>query len=353
MRTRLPVLGFLACCWGACSTLAYAEPIEWPADSGGNGHYYEIVLTNIGDFGAAQTAANAMTYSGMGGHLATLTSYAEDQWVRENLIFPHTTAPGTLYLGGWNDSFWSGYSWRWVTDESWEYTGWAPGEPGGSEEVLSFNTGNGPSGDGWNDLGYTYPNALGYVVEYDGLPVTFRSLRDPLPPNLLQWPMSEGGNDHYYEIVVTPIGSFDAAQTMANAMSHGGLSGHLVTLTSSAEDLWVREHLIFPYTESPGPFYIGGWDDRPWAGTGWRWVTDEPWSYAGWAPGEPSGDGPVLSFNAGNGPSGDGWNDLGYAYPNALGYVVEYDGLPVTFLSLDGPVAQAAVSWGGVKALYR
>ena len=64
---------------------------------------------------------------------------------------------------------------------------------------------------------------------------------------------------------------------------------------------------------------------RPWIGLsyldGWRWVTGEPFGYAGWAPGEPTGDGTYAEFLGGVG----GWNDNTDVNPFTRGYVVEWD----------------------------
>ena len=55
----------------------FAAPVEWPVSSGGNGHSYEAV--NVGSpisWTQAKTAAEQA-----GGHLATLTSEAENSFV--------------------------------------------------------------------------------------------------------------------------------------------------------------------------------------------------------------------------------------------------------------------------------
>ena len=55
---------------------AEALPIQWI----GNGHYYDLVSSTL-DWSTADAAASASTYLGQQGHLATLTSSAEDLWV--------------------------------------------------------------------------------------------------------------------------------------------------------------------------------------------------------------------------------------------------------------------------------
>ena len=57
--------------------LAFADLVEWKIADGGNGHYYEAIdaFTRIG-WAEANTAADAL-----GGHLATITSQAENTFV--------------------------------------------------------------------------------------------------------------------------------------------------------------------------------------------------------------------------------------------------------------------------------
>jgi hypothetical protein len=87
----------------------------------------------------------------MGGHLVTITSSAEN-----NFVF-NTWPSGWI---GFNDEAVEG-QWRWVTGESVVYTNWNPGEPNnaGNEDYAQF-----VSGGRWNDL----PNvSLPYVLEFE------------------------------------------------------------------------------------------------------------------------------------------------------------------------------------------
>ncbi len=134
-------------------------PIEWPVADGGNGNYYEVIL----DFGVpwedANTAAGELMFRGVNGHLATMTSAPENQFIVENLL-----NAGNLWLGGLqpDPDVPPNEGWAWVTGEAWEYTNWWPGEPNdssGDEHFLQMND-NGE----WNDnLNGTLD---GYLVEY-------------------------------------------------------------------------------------------------------------------------------------------------------------------------------------------
>jgi hypothetical protein len=72
--------------FGLLTTIASAQPVQWKAADGGNGHWYEVVATGNISWTAARDLAAA--------------SYSEPS-------------------GGW----------RWVTDEPWQYTQLHAGEP--------------------------------------------------------------------------------------------------------------------------------------------------------------------------------------------------------------------------------
>ena len=111
-----------------------------------NGHsYYRSTGT------AFWTDARAAC-ANMGGHLVTVTTSAEN-----NFIF-------NLWPSGWiglTDEVTEGV-WRWVTGEAYSYTSWNPGEPNnaGNEDYVQF-----VGGGKWNDL----PNSvsLPYVLEFE------------------------------------------------------------------------------------------------------------------------------------------------------------------------------------------
>ena len=164
----------------------------------------------------------------------------------------------------------------------------------------------------------------------------------------VQWPLSEGGNGHFYEFVDMHGVLWTQARDSAAAMTWSGTSGHLATLTSQAENDWVCNTL------NPGPAWLGGYQaaDAPSPSVGWHWVTGEPWAYTNWYPGEPNDGGTgnewALHFELGR-PSCS-WNDLDGGdveqalHNNVTGFVVEYENFPV-------PVENT--TWGRIKSLYR
>jgi hypothetical protein len=93
----------------------------------------------------------------MGGHLVTVTSAAEN-----NFIF-------NLWPSGWiglTDEVTEGV-WRWVTGETYSYSSWNPGEPNnvGNEDYVQF-----VGGGRWNDLPNNF--SLPYVLEFEYIVTT-------------------------------------------------------------------------------------------------------------------------------------------------------------------------------------
>ncbi len=142
------------------SMTANAAPVLNPD----NGHYYEAIEGSF-DWTEARDLAAASSFNGVQGHLATITSAAEDSWIWNNL-----GSDLGLYLLGATDAANEG-DYQWITGEAFNYTNWAPNEPNnglGSENYLQFwFTENGGV---WNDISNDQKLGFhnGYVVEYSG-----------------------------------------------------------------------------------------------------------------------------------------------------------------------------------------
>jgi len=153
--------------------LAHADPVQWA----NNGHWYELVRTTSQYVGWSWTEANGLaslsTYNGMTGHLATLTSFEEDQFIFDTLSIGY----GAIWLGGFQEDKPNqdpAEDWLWVTGELWDYTNWAAGEPNDwhhtVENALAFAFFEGTGT--WNDApmthtGYDRGMGGGYVIEYE------------------------------------------------------------------------------------------------------------------------------------------------------------------------------------------
>ncbi len=173
-------VGALVLCW---SGVAAAAPVEWVSGSGGNGHWYEIIRDTSSPYMTwteAKNAAESASYLGMQGHLATLTSQNENDFVG------NTTFLGASYHALYGDNVWIGgfqYDkadepdghWSWVTGETWSWTNWEPGTPnnGGPhnvEDYLKLGANQWNIGM-WNDNNLQPGTGGGYgaayIIEYE------------------------------------------------------------------------------------------------------------------------------------------------------------------------------------------
>jgi len=142
----LPLVVFLLVMLVTAS--AYAQVFN-PA----NGHYYELVtLVDISmTWSEARDAAAAMTFNGMPGHLATVTSASEDSFIVST--WPGIGSSTRVWIGG-TDAAIEG-NWQWITSESWSYTNWGGGEPSGDGNCLEYW-----DNSQWNDEPCSNPKTL-------------------------------------------------------------------------------------------------------------------------------------------------------------------------------------------------
>ncbi|WP_313409447.1 DUF4347 domain-containing protein [Stutzerimonas kunmingensis] len=151
-----------------------------------NGHFYEFITAEGVTWSAAKTAAEGMTFMGMKGYLATVTSEGENTFVTDKLA-------GDGWIGA-SDAGSEGI-WKWVTGpeadgQFWtgdtaagesitsnhgaayndNYANWASSEPNNSShEDYAHFYGAGPNKGLWNDFAGDNTNIDGYLVEFGGL----------------------------------------------------------------------------------------------------------------------------------------------------------------------------------------
>lgn len=141
---------------------------------GGNNHFYRFVTASGISWTNARNAAAQLTYNGLQGYLATITSLAENQFVASRLAGQGWMGASDAAVEGvwkWETGpetgvqFWQGLSTGSVTGGL--YNNWASGEPNnaGDEDYAHFLT-NGQ----WNDYPLQLSNISGYVVEFGGMP---------------------------------------------------------------------------------------------------------------------------------------------------------------------------------------
>lgn len=88
----------------------------------------------------------------------------------------------------------------------------------------------------------------------------------------------QGGNGNTYEVVLDAGVSIDGARAAA-----GADGGHLVTITSPAEQAFVES--LLDGADAPTGSY---WMDLQRAGEGFAWGTGESFDFSNFAPGEPN-----------------------------------------------------------------
>lgn len=308
------------------------DAVQWRVADGGNGHWYGISAS-------ATTWATASASARSAG--AWLADIEADQ---EGVFIASLWAMFGLTDGAWaggyqaNESCGPNCGWAWSSGKAWGYTNWYANEPNdvsGPEsrlEILPVN-----SLSQWFDA----PDSQSYlrraVIEWsadcnsDGI-VDYGQCHDGTLPDYngnnipdcceqgvqctvgnypVQWRVEDGGNGHWYRLNAELLDWPVAQQT---AVREGG---HLVTLRSWSEYAFARQalHLKSIY------FWIGAIQTPGLCEPecGWHWITDEPWDYTNWNPGEPSNSGGNENW-AECYPNG-GWNDR---YPGLLPSVREW-----------------------------
>ena len=260
-----------------------------------NGHYYELrYVPSSYTWDTVSISAERWTHNGVRGHLATITSQSENDFVA-NLVPNDTNA-----WIGLTDRVNEG-EFNWVTGETFTYTNWDTSQPdnhNNNEDYVEFRGGS----DKWNDINDDNGITSGYVIEYSGN---------------LHNAVYNTDNGHYYRLVDAPAIAWTDAKTAAENHIYYGLNGHLVTITSQAENDFVADMLSHDLRA-----VWMGLSDADNEGV-YRWVTNEPYNYTNWDPGEPD------DFNHSEDyiqflEYSDKWNDMSNYFTYGNGYIVEY-----------------------------
>lgn len=146
----------------AISSLSYADIIVWDA----NGHAYDVITAD----GSLTWAESAALAEEMGGHLVTITSSDENNFVTDLVTTYAIRDFDHYWLGGYQTfpgdvDCEPASCWAWVTDEEWDYTNWVIGEPnngrGGTQHYLHYWQTPGM----WDDMD-NRDTMSGFVIEY-------------------------------------------------------------------------------------------------------------------------------------------------------------------------------------------
>lgn len=160
------------------SSISFALPTQWTSVSGGNDHWYDVIIVPEGiSWSNANNAAQAM---GGGWHLGTVTSAAENNFIYSlfggnpaffsDSGYVHSNGP---WLGGFASTDVSN-DWQWVTGEAFSYSNWAPLEPyGNGNRIAYFGYYSHQPGPIWNDVPESYigVHPFGYIVETSALAI--------------------------------------------------------------------------------------------------------------------------------------------------------------------------------------
>jgi hypothetical protein len=156
------------------------------------GHYYEL-NTNYLEWFAAESFAEGRSFNGAAGHLATIGTQAENDFISAIFIAAHIS--GGPWLGGFQPtgSLEPAGGWQWITGEPWSFTNWwagneqwPEGEPNnvnGENQLVMYGPDGPSNGLGqWNDMDGR-PGSRSYLpsmIEYDTPSV-------PEPSALILW----------------------------------------------------------------------------------------------------------------------------------------------------------------------
>ncbi len=104
--------------------------------------------------------------------------------------------------------------------------------------------------------------------------------------NVTTWQEANGGNGHTYAILKMTI-TWDSVSVIVPSLDMNGLPGYLAAITSQAENDFVLNNIlngVGPQSELANQFYLGGELQN----SMWGWLTEEPFVFTNWSPGEPN-----------------------------------------------------------------
>ena len=266
-----------------------------------NGHIYEFIDNEL-TFEEAEQYCEEYR----GGHLATITSQEEQDFIQNNLVNKNLNG----YMIGGTDKDKEGI-WQWVTGEPFEYSNWNEREPNndsggspGGECFLEIYTSNGK----WNDF---YYNGLkrGFICEIE------TENYEPIK--------SITYNGHIYELYNYSI-SYGEAE---NYCRWNG--GHLVSITSAEEQAKVFSLLSNTDCNSfcwMGATCINRGENWTNGNDNWKWEDGSVFGYTNWETDQPDYCGGIetcLMMYKSNGL----WNDVNWDYPcknkNSFCFILE------------------------------
>jgi subtilisin-like proprotein convertase family protein len=181
-----------------------------------------------------------------------------------------------------------------------------------------------------------------YLVFTENTNLTTTPIKFAPPPlgplaGYVQWPLSAGGNGHWYKAVANPSQSSGLTWAVADqiAQSEGG---YLATIGNLAENNFVFSLINQPQFFTGGNLIggngagpaIGGFNN----GAGWTWENGDAWTWTPmvfpWFAGQPNDPPPtrIIYFSGTQGVPANTWDDYGPNDHNTGGYVIERNSMP-------------------------
>ena len=274
--------------------IEYDIPSINPVLNPENGHYYDFIeIPGISWNNANNIIGLLPQYQGLTGHMVTITSQSEQEFI--NNIIPDNSRPWI----GLTDIDSEG-TFKWITGERLDYTYWNTNQPDNynNNEDYVHLVGNESK---WNDNKDNYAYSSGFIVEF-----TSADLDPVLNPD----------NGNYYQVNTVTEVSWEEANESAEIKTHLGVSGHLVTITTQSENMFVKD-LVKDGTRS----WIGA-SDKEREGD-FKWVTGEQSQYTNWADNQPNNANNNENYVEFLGTTGT-WNDI-YTDDLITGYIVEFE----------------------------
>ena len=351
----------------------------------GTAHYYQVVTSSL-TWEEARAAAHAMTFNGQVGHLVTITTSAESDFV-QSLV--NSSGAASVWGGAGDIGSSGGFARRWA---------WVDGPEAGL--IFTVCTGGGAAYSGGNScqrVDGQFANWTKVIAEPDGyngyggglnrLLLDYESRHSGWWDNDPRWPSTAfvvefeppsspvqmPGTNHWYQLMPERK-AWEEARDSAASMVYQGMTGHLATITSQAEQDFIttsfaghRDVYVGAKDTGPGSGYarIWTWVVGPEAGTVFtrcaesRWnnsCQQTPGTFAIWGPNQPDNMMCVLAcenqiylqilWNQDNGT----WDDVNAAWQPAGGggFLVEFEPqLPESPSSVSASASDgsATVSW--------
>lgn len=266
--------------------------VHWSKTLGGNGHWYGVIDSALLWDEALEAAQNSVL-GHQPGYLATITSYAENEFIRDRVI-TQTDQPSFIdafWLGGYLDDG----RWQWKTGEPFVFENWSLYEPNNLHDETALSLW-GPDSWGerhrpgqWNNLlpdsMINQSHQIWSIVEW-GVP-DMSAKAEPFDTliHLLQWQIKDGGNGHWYGIIALDL-YHEEASPLAASFERDCVKGHLASVTSAEENEFILNQVIGDFSQ---PCKIDEyWLGATYSAADWDWSDGSKWKYEHWSIGEPN-----------------------------------------------------------------